>query len=175
RPLGILLFHNDAVANFVMDYFDPAIWPSLQVYDLSEERVNNAGIHYIYRPTFLEFNDARLFLYTGLNNMLGLSHRLNIEDSFSWSVGLSTQKIDYDLDQLAELKTSAGVFYDRNKSLLASLVINDTGGNLLRFNWYPTNKSIPGKLGYFVSQHEDSNWSAGVVYKIQLGVGYTAN
>ena len=175
RRLGILLFHNDAVADFVMDYFDPAIWPSLQVYDLTEDRINNAGIHYIYRPTFLEFYDTRLFLYTGLNNMLGLSHRVNEKDSFSWSVGMSTQRIDSDLDRQAELKTSAGVFYDRNKSLMASLVINDTGGNRFRFNWYPTNRSIPGKLGYFISQHENEKWSAGVVYKIQLGIGFTAN
>lgn len=173
RPLGILLFHNDTVANFVMDYFDPAIWPSLQVYDLSEERINNAGIHYIYRPTFLEFYDTRLFIYTGLNNMLGLSHRLNNEESFSWSIGLSTQRVDLSLDKQAELKTSAGIFYDRNKSLLTSLVINDTGGNRFRFNWYPTNKSIPGKLGYFVSQDRNENWSTGVVYKIQLGIGFT--
>ena len=69
---------------------------------------------------------------------------------------------------------AAGIFYDRNKSLLASLVINDAGSNRFRFNWYPTNESIAGKLGYFLSQHENDRWSAGVVYKIQLGVGFTA-
>ncbi len=172
RPLGILLFHNDAVAGFVMDYLDPAIWPSLQVYDLTEDRINNSGIHYIYRPSY-EFYDTRFFIYTGLNNMLGLSHRLNDKDYFTWSVGKSTQRVDLSLDKQAELKTSAGIFYDRNKSLLASLVINDTGGNRFRFNWYPTNASIPGQLGYFVSQYKDQEWSAGVVYKIQLGIGFT--
>ena len=173
RPLGILLFHNDVVAEFIMDYFDPAIWPSLQAYDVKNEQVINAGIHYIYRPTFFEFYDANLFIYTGLNNMLGLSHRLNNEESFSWSVGLSTQKIDLTLDKQAELKTSAGVFYDRNKSLLASLVINDAGGNRFRFNYYPTNESIMGSLGYFLSQNKNEDWSAGVVYKVQFGIGFT--
>ena len=175
RPLGILLFHNDAVAGFVMDYFDPAIWPSLQVYDVSEDRINNAGIHYIYRPTFLEMGNTRFFLYTGLNNMLGLSHSINSGESISWGVGKSTQFVDLSLDKQVELKTSAGIFYDKNKSLLASLVVNDTGGNRFRFNWYPTNKSIVGKLGYFLSQHENDQWSAGVVYKIQLGIGFSVN
>ena len=173
RPLGILLFNNDAVADFVMDYLDPAIWPNLQVYDLSEGRINNAGISYIYRPTFIEFYDTRLFIFTGLNNMLGLSHQLNGGDSFSWGIGQSTQRIDLSLDRQAELKTSAGIFYDRSKSLLASLVINDTGGNRFRFNWYPTNESTLGELGYFLSQNEDEKWSAGVVYKIQLGIGFS--
>jgi len=173
RPIGILLFHNDAVAGFVMEYFDPAIWPSLQVYDLSEERINNAGLHYIYRPTFFEFSNTRLFIYTGLNNMFGLSHGLASGENISWGIGQSTQRVDRSLAKQVELKTSAGVFYDKNKSLLASFVINDTGGNRFRFNWYPTNRSIPGKLGYFLSQHENSSWSAGVVYKIQLGIGFT--
>jgi hypothetical protein len=173
RPIGILLFHNDAVAKFVMDNLDPAIWPSLQVYDLSEERVNNAGLHYIYRPTFFEMGNARIFLYTGLNNMIGLSHRLEDGDSFSWAVGKSTQRVDFSLDKQVELRNSAGIFYERNKSLLASLVINDTGGNRFRFNWYPNNKSVPGRFGYFVSKHDTSDWSAGVVYKIQLGIGFT--
>lgn len=172
RPLGILLFHNDAVADFVMDYLDPAIWPSLQVYDLTKDQINNAGIHYIYRPTF-EFYETRFFIYTGLNNMLGLSHRLNKQDYFTWSIGQSTQRVDLSLDKQAELKTSAGVFYDRNKSLLASLVVNDSGGNRFRINWYPSNESIVGKLGYFLSQHRDEEWSAGVVYKIQFGIGVT--
>ncbi|MBT8120734.1 MAG: hypothetical protein KJN89_13555 [Gammaproteobacteria bacterium] len=173
RPIGMLLFHNDAVANFVMDYLDPAIWPSLQVYDLSEERINNAGLHYIYRPTFFELGNAHLFLYTGLNNMLGLSHRLKGGDSFSWGIGKSTQRVDLNLDKQVKLKNSAGVFYDRNKSLLASLVLNDTGGNRFRFNWYPGNKSMLGKLGYFASQRDDGSFSTGVVYKIQLGIGFT--
>ena len=173
RPFGIFLFHHNAVAEFVMYYLDPAIWPSLQVYDVNDEQVINAGIHYIYRPIFFEFYDTSLFIYTGLNNMLGLSHRLNNEESFSWSVGLSTQKVDLSLDKQAELKTSAGVFYDRNKSLLASLVINDAGGNRFRFNYYPTNESIVGSLGYFLSQNKNEDWSAGVVYKIQLGIGFT--
>jgi hypothetical protein len=174
RPIGILLFNNDAVAKFVMDYFDPAIWPSLQVYDLTEGRINNAGINYIYRPTFTEFYNTRLFIFTGLNNMLGLSHQLNQSDSFSWGIGLSTQRVDLTLDRQAELKTSAGIFYDRNKSLLASLVINDTGGNRFRFNWYPTNESTLGELGYFLSENEANKWSVGVVYKIQLGVGFSS-
>ena len=173
RPIGILLFHDDAVAKFMMKYFDPAIWPSLQVWDVTEDRINNAGIHYIYRPTFWEYDGTRLFFFTGLNNMLGLSHHLGNGERFSWGVGQSVQRVDFDLSRQVELKNSAGVFYDRNKSLLASLVINDTGGNRFRFNWYPTNTSIPGKFGYFVSQNQDHDIATGIVYKIQLGIGFT--
>jgi len=179
RPIGILLFHQDAVAEFVMEYFDPAIWPSLQVLDISEGNINNAGLHYVYRPTFLKNDSVGFFAYTGLNNLFGLSHNIGGGESISWGVGASVQKIDFELDRQAELDTSAGVFWDRNKSLLASLVINDTGGHRFRFNWYPRHdswgegRSIPGQFGYFLAKHETDRWSAGIVYRIQLGIGFS--
>lgn len=173
RPIGLLLFHNDKVADFIMQTLDPAIWPSLQVYDLTENRINNAGIFYIYRPPITEFYQTRLFVFTGLNTMFGLSHRINASDSISWGIGRSIQKIDLAQDQLSETHDSAGIFYDRNKSLIASLVINDTGGNRFRFNWYPVSKQGLGQLGYFLSQNANNSWSAGLIYKIQLGIGFT--
>ena len=181
RPIGILLFHQDAVAEFVMEYFDPAIWPSLQVVDISEGNINNAGLHYVYRPTFLKTEDVGFFAYTGLNNLFGLSHNIGDGESISWGVGASVQRIDFDLDRQAELDTSAGIFYDRNKSLLASLVLNDTGGHQFRFNLYPQHdswgggRSIPGQFGYFLAKHESDRWSAGVVYRVQLGIGFSVD
>jgi hypothetical protein len=173
RPLGILLFHNDRFAELFMEYLDPAIWPYLQVYDISENRLNNAGINYIYRPPKLEFFNSRLFLFTGLNNLLGLSHRTNRNDSISWGFGLATQQVDFDQYLQVETEPSFGIFYDRNKSLLWSLVINDTGGSHFRFNLYPTRTKGPGQLGYFIGSHEDTSWSFGIVYAVQLGIGAT--
>ena len=171
RPLGILLFHNDRFAEVFMEYLDPAIWPYLQVYDISENRLNNTGINYIYRPPKIELLNSRLFLFTGLNNLLGLSHRTGTSDWLSWGFGLATQKVNFDVNLQVETEPSFGVFHDRNKSLLWSLVINDTGGTHFRFNLYPSGNTGPGRLGYFVSSHEDTSWSFGVVYKIQLGIG----
>jgi len=173
RPLGMVLFHNDKFANFFMEQFDPAIWPSLQAYDINKQTIANAGIHYIYRPKLARYGNTGLFIYTGINNMLGLSHKLDLEHSLSWATGLSTQKIDLNSDQQAQLKHSLGIFYDRNKSLLASLVINDSGGSRFRFNLYPTNQSYLGKLGYFITQNMQNEITAGIVYNIQFGIGFS--
>lgn len=174
RPLGIALFHNDKVASFIMKHLDPAIWGSLQGISINQPKIINPGIHYIYRPPITQYKNARLFLYTGLNNMIGFSHKLNPQDSFSWATGLATQRIDASLAQQAELKHSAGIFYDRNKSLLASLIFNDTGGNRFRLNLYPTNDSNLGKFGYFITQNIQNQLSAGIVYKIQFGIGFSS-
>ncbi|MDH3343015.1 MAG: hypothetical protein OEM07_04755 [Gammaproteobacteria bacterium] len=173
RPLGIWLFSDDDFANYVMETLDPAIWPYLQAFDFSEDRFINTGISYMYRPPATEFFNSRLFIFTGLNNQIGLSHRIDKTDWLSWGVGLSTQRIDFSLSRQAELDTSFGLFYDRNKSLLWSLVFNDAGGTDYRFNLFPTNKNLPGKFGYFISHDDHQNLSLGILYRIQLGVGFT--
>lgn len=173
RPLGILLFHNDHFAEVFMAYLDPAIWPYLQVYDVAENQLINTGISYIYRPPKLEFYNSRLFLFTGLNTLLGLSHRTSKRNWFSWGFGGATQRVDFDLNLQAEVEPSFGMFYDRSKSLLWSLIINDTGGGRFRFNLYPRKQTGPGQLGYFIGGHEDTSWSVGIVYAIQLGIGAT--
>lgn len=173
RPIGILLFHNDSFAKFFMNHFDPAIWPSLQAINLSDGNMTNTGIHYIYRPPITRFGRSRLFIYTGINNLLGLSHHLGSGHSLSWGVGKSVQKVDLSRRRLAILDTSFGLFYDRNKSLLASLVIHDSGGQRFRINWYPFNTSLPGKFGYFLTQNAQHEFTAGMVYQLPLGIGFS--
>lgn len=171
RPLGILLFSNDATAKFVMETLDPAIWPYLQAFDFSEDRFINTGINYIYRPPATEFSNTRLFVFTGLNNQIGLSHRLGKTDWFSWGVGLATQRIDFSLDRQAELDTSLGFFYDRNKSLLWSLVFNDTGGQDFRFNLFPTNSGGLGNYGYYIGSNSNDSLTIGFTWSFQMGIG----
>ncbi|MDH5612367.1 MAG: hypothetical protein OEY66_07935 [Gammaproteobacteria bacterium] len=173
RPLGIWLFNDDDRANYIMDTLDPAIWPYLQAFDFSEDHFINTGINYMYRPPATEFLNSRLFVFTGLNNQIGLSHRIDKTDWFSWGIGLSTQRIDFSLRQQAELDTSFGFFYDKNKSLLWSLVFNDAGGTDYRFNLFPTNQSLPGKFGYFISHNENQDLSLGMLYRIQIGISFT--
>lgn len=175
RPLGILLFHQDEVADYVMEALDPAIWPYLQAFDVSQDRIINSGLSYIYRPPATTFGDNRLFIFTGLNNLIGLSHRISGLDSLSWGIGASTQRIDFTLDKQAELEASVGLFYDRDKSLLWSLVFNDTGGTRVRFNLFPGTFNNFSHFGFFISESEQQRWSAGLHYRLPLGVGFSTD
>lgn len=173
RPIGLLLFADDDVANFIMDTLDPAIWPYLQAFDFGNDQFLNTGISYMYRPPVTEFLNTRLFIFTGLNNQIGLAHRIDNSDWLSWGVGLSTQRIDFTQDKQAVLDTSFGLFYDRNKSLLWSLTINDTGGTQYRFNLFPNNETTLGKFGYFISKNDNTDLAMGITYKIQIGIGFS--
>jgi hypothetical protein len=172
RPLGIWLFSDDAIAEFIMHTLDPAIWPYMQAFSVSTDRISNTGLNYIYRPPATEVGNARLFILTGLNNLFGLSHSMTTSDRFSWGLGLATQRIDFTLDKQAELEPSLGLFYDSDKSLLWSVVLNDTGSTDFRFNLFPATGSLWRRCGYFISRDELQAWTVGVSYQLPLGIAF---
>jgi hypothetical protein len=67
-----------------------------------------------------------------MNNLFGLSHRISATDSISWGVGAAMLQA-----KPAETRLSGGVFWDRQNSLLASLIINGTDNLAARINVYP--------------------------------------
>ncbi len=173
RPLGMWLFHHDGFAKRFAEVTGPAIWPSLQVYDISKKKIVNTGLSYAYRPPSLATENTGLFIYTGINNLLGLSHKIGAGRSLSWGVGFAVREIDLNADNLARLDTSLGFYYDLNNSLLSSLVFNDTGGDHMRFNYFPRPKGWNGGIGLFLSKNKDNSWSAGFQYKVGFGLGHS--
>jgi hypothetical protein len=151
RPAGMLLFSWDPFAIFAAEKLRLAEWSYQPLYSVGEKRFVNVGENFLIRPTFLGSDNHTLFLYFGLTNLLGVSHKLGAADSFSWGVGLAVTKV---LHNNLSTRTSGGVFYDRNGSLLGSLLVNGTEDLLLRLNIYP---------GALV----ESRWFPG----IYLGVG----
>ncbi|MGQ7847316.1 hypothetical protein ACUNV4_22695 [Granulosicoccus sp. 3-233] len=170
RPLGILLFSQTRVATAIQTHLNPAIWPTLSAWNLSTNQFVNTGISYVYRPPRLGFDKAGLFVYTGLNNLVGLSHRLPSGRTLSWGVGVAVQEIVRQRNIQADTRASLGLFLDQNKSLLASLVVNDVGSTRVRLNLYPGFLFIPRGMGLFLSVHDDRDLSAGFVYRLPIGV-----
>jgi hypothetical protein len=171
RPIGILLFSSDTVAEFVADRLSPAIWPYLLVYDVKEEAFMNTGISYVLRPKKLGNDDARFFSYIGLNNLVGLSHRTGPESELSWGMGLSTTRVDNSLEIPAEFRFSAGLFYDRNDSLIWSAVFNGTAEMKVRVNVYPLEHPPFNKFGLFAGLSDDHAFSCGIAVNFPVGVG----
>lgn len=170
RPLGILLFSHDPVARFVQNHLDPAIWPMISAWDMTADQFTNTGISYAYKPPALKFGDAQLFIYTGLNNLIGLSHSLRSGKSLSWGVGAAVQEIVRQRNIQADLRPSIGLFLDQNKSLLASMVYNDVGKTRFRINLYPGSLPITENLGLFLSFDDELDLSAGLVYRMPIGL-----
>lgn len=167
RPLGIWFFHDKKRAEWVKRNFDPVDWPHLMLYDVEQDQLLNTGISYVLRPAWFANPDTRFFAYIGLSNLFGLSHRLENGAQLSWGLGESTQSI-----KPTEIRASAGVFYDRQNSLLWSVILNGTEQLRLRANVYPGfwfHSRVP--VGFFLGLSDDNNAAAGINFGLPIGIG----
>ena len=85
-------------------------------------------------------NRWSLMYHWGVHGMYGLSHRLTNDDTFSFSGGLVVKdllEIDNETgvrELTATLVWTAGLFWDRNNSLMTSLILSGTKGYKARLN-----------------------------------------
>jgi hypothetical protein len=150
----------------VRDNLGMVDWPYLLMWDVGDERFRNTGMNYAVRPVWFGDDDTRAFAYLGITNLFGLSHRLAGGDRFSWGLGAATETVEP-----VELRWSAGVFWDREDSLLASLILNGSDGHAVRANVYPGalfSADLP--VGLFIGVEDDGATSIGVQYVLPIGV-----
>jgi hypothetical protein len=171
RPAGILLFNWDAFALFAAHTLQMVEWPYQPLYNVSKGKFTNAGENFAVRPDLFGSERVRPFLYFGLTTLAGLSHRLNSAARFSWGIGGAVEKAARNDFQA---RPSGGFFYDRNNSLLASVIVNGTDNLAVRLNIYP-GFIVPGKWspGVFLGVTDSGNIIAGLTLKVApLGIGF---
>ena len=179
RPLGMLLFNWDRFARFAADDLHLVEWNGQPIYepdysrpDGTRGRITNVSQNFVIRPVIGRPDAPRAFVYFGLTTLVGLSHSLTRSDSFSWGFGASIQKAQ----DPTITHFSAGLFYDRNDSLLASVIFNGTDDLKVRLNIYP---GIVGtgkwwSPGLYVGVGSQGRLSAGVTLRIfPVGFGRT--
>jgi hypothetical protein len=138
-PLSVVLFSHDGVSRFFSETMHMADWsyqPSID--PVTGDLVNN-GQNFALKYDLPWSDRWQLFYHFGTHAELGFSRRLNSQDSFSFGAGLRAGRL-VQLDdgfRTVDLAASAGVFYDRNNSLLVSLVGARTKEYRMRFNVYP--------------------------------------
>ncbi|MCR9243841.1 MAG: hypothetical protein NXI31_02335 [bacterium] len=170
RPLGLWIYSNDFAAQWMQDNLAPVDWPHQLIWDVQDERWRNVGMNYVFRPPWLDSDDVRLFAYTGMTSVFGLSHRLANGDTLSWGAGASTLRIEP-----VDLRWSAGLFYDRDDSLLWSVIANGAEGYALRANVYPGVLGEPGswwaRIGLFAGVTDDGAGAFGLHWRLPVGIG----
>jgi hypothetical protein len=145
RPAGMLLFENDDFAEFAAQALRLAEWPYQPMYNPGQGRFVNVGENFLVRPTFLAIENHSLFAYFGMTVLLGASHKVSFTDAISWGVGGAVTNVEH---YTLKTRPCGGIFYDRNGSLLSSLILNGTEDLKVRFNLYPgavtKNQWFPG-------------------------------
>ncbi|MDR2697856.1 MAG: hypothetical protein LBB40_05210 [Holophagales bacterium] len=176
RPAGILLFAWEPFARFAADTLQLQSWGYQPMYapDLERNygkrgRIINAGENFIVRPNMFKSERVKPFVFFGMTNLFGLSHRSSGADSISWGIGTAMLEA-----KPAEMRLSGGIFWDRDNSLLASLILNGTDNLALRLNIHPGaifGKSIwsPGIYVGIGDRYKDINFGITIKYS-PLGI-----
>ena len=168
-PLGILLFSFDGVAEYFSSTFGLNDWSPQPSFSFRPLSFRNFGHSFVMRYPVTESKYTSAFLFLGKSTLLGLSVRTDNENALSVGAGV-TQTGVWEVDQTNGIGTNSihvgaagGVFYDRNNSLLASLVVSEFSLERIRLNIYPgVISASPFSPGFFFTIGDGGTYSAGI-------------
>lgn len=142
NPLGILLFSSDGAARFLHTHLGLAYWPLQLVYDPVAGTFDNVGYRTVFR---WHPGSARVGVFAtyGSQGLLGLSFRAQRGVTISAGAGAAVEDLVAVPDPrgsrtlTATMGPAAGVFVDRDGSLLASLLVTPEKADAVAVNVYP--------------------------------------
>ena len=138
---GVLLFNSDKVAKFFSEELNLSDWSLQPSFRINDKTLQNNGQYFAikWQPSFSD--KWQLFYTFGMDGLLGLSYKINEEQTISMGGGfIGRELVDIDKDKnikTVKLAWSTGIFYDSNNSLLASLKISDHIDYQAVINIYP--------------------------------------
>jgi len=178
-PLSVLLFSFDPVLHFFGNTLHMADW-SFQPVITPEGTIENVGQNFNIKIKLPGKNPWSIFYFFGVHGTAGLSYKFKNGKCLSVGGGVVAKDlVDVDPEIREGVKTTtfewtAGIFYDRNNSLLASLIMAGTKGYKIRLNVYPG--LIPAgsySPGLFCALGKEEEWIFGIhMHNIPVGFGY---
>lgn len=157
---GAALFLNDDVADFFSSTVQISDWSSMAAINPTFMTLENHGQNFLlrYQPSF--WDSISIFTYWGDHGLVGLSIPKNFEEKISFGGGVVTRQVRDKVDKKTGVRSLyvdfgwiAGVFYDRNNSLMASLVLSNRINEKLKLNIYP------GVITF-------KDWSPGIFFNV---------
>jgi hypothetical protein len=175
---GIVLFSFDGTKKFFRDELQLRDWslqPSLTV---PSWELQNNGQYFSMKWDLPFYNKMALFGYLGMSGLGGLSYKLNDEDAISLGFG-TRPETRYIIDSAAKarqytlnLTWNAGLFFDRNGSLMASIAFSGQEKNLCNINIYPRAIGIGDfKLGFWAVIPRKGDYYFGLTTRYIPGIG----
>lgn len=181
NPLGVLIFSSDKVARFFNQKLNMADWSYQVTFNPFDKTINNLGQNFVMKFWLNKDESLGLFYHFGTHGELGLSFKQKDRDCLSFGFGLVAKKLvnqskRRDLRELtADLVPSAGVFYDRNNSLLLSLTYSQTQDFKFRVNLYPGLVKIGNfSPGFHLSLNQRNQLNAGITFRF-LPIGLSTS
>ena len=171
---GIILFSFDFTNEFFSKYLIVADWSSQPAFTYPGVDLHNQGNYFSVKFPIPFSPRLRLFATMGLGTLLGLSYQIDSQYSISAGAGTMASRLirrsQKNADTQVEFAEAAGIFVDRNNSLLASLKVTNVQDYFLQFNLYPNAFSIP-ELGMWTVVDKGGHFVTGVSFSKSFGVG----
>jgi hypothetical protein len=179
NPLGILLFRSDRVAQFFSGTLHMAYWPRQLILDPGSGTFENVGHDYIFKYSVTRFGRVGLFASYGTHSLAGLTIRRSPTHSFSVGGGVMAKELVDAQPGLPSRSLTAtvvpalGVFYDRDNSLLFSLIVAPRKDDVMSLNLYPGIVRLGGASpGFFLATGGARRLSFGIhLQDVPVGLG----
>ncbi len=177
---GVILFSSDAVAEFFSSTLNTTTWSGQPAWNPEFNTLENHGQYYVMRYKLPFAPTTSLFYHFGDNGLFGLSFLQKNKESITVAVG-ATQKQLRTTDVTNGARTvsvtlgwMAGVYYDRDNSLLFSVMASNRINEKLRVNLYPGVIDLWGfSPGLFAALGNRSQFIAGFsVQYSPIGLAY---
>jgi len=180
NPIGFLLFSLNPVKHFFSKTVTMNDWSLQPILNPVNSFLENAGQQYILKRNLTEKYSA--FIYWGIYGIIGIGYTHNRIHNFSAGLGtvvngLNEKRLLWTRILTPDVDGAAAFFYDRNNSLLTSVII--TGPRLYnaRINIYPGLIKLKWFTpGIFIGFGEWDNFVFGLTtFHFPLGLGYGMN
>lgn len=180
NTLGIALFMNDDVAEFFSKKMHMTEWSSLPMITFPSGQLGNNGLNYSFKIELPRSDRLRLWGLMGMGTLLGASYVYDKSHEHSISIGAGIRgKELINVDPRARVLTvsivpTAGIYWDRNNSLLASLTVSGQVDQSAILNVYPGVIKISDDISPAIWAAWGSNGTIGFGIGVRgaIGVGY---
>lgn len=175
-PLSVLLWTNDGVCKFFSEKLQLQEWSMQPAINLKTGNLENMGQFYVIKYPITRDKSWSVMAHFGMHGTFGLSRRMPDGRAYSLTGGLVVENLipaklpGPGQDLTAKMTWRVGAFYDRNNSLLTSLMLCGIADRRIKVNIYPGVVHIgPFTPGFFLSGTKE--WVAGMnISYFPLGV-----
>lgn len=177
---GILLFQSKRVNNFFSKTLNMRDWSKQPTLVIPGFDLANCGQFISLKWELPKLKNWYFFSMLGLGGMAGLSYKFNNNTGLSIGFGQGAKKKNNDLFGLPidiSLVPMAGIYFDKNNSLMASLELSNSKNDLYH-NYFAELNLYPGLIplkkvdpSLWIVLARDGNIIFGIGTKFTLGMG----
>ena len=173
-PVGMLLFHHDAVSRFVANRLGAVLWPRQASITFPGGRLTNNGEAVIVRPKLWFTDDFRFFFRGGVGAEVGVSipHGEGLQVSVGAGAESHARQLDTEGVETAQFSFSTGIWIDRDGALLFQATWDHKTDRRLAIDVFPGVISIAGStIGAWFQLDQQNRPYIGITGRRTLGMG----